>query len=228
MLKKIVTDDGSVSFHNSEYDEHYHTKSGAEEESFKKHVEPCNIRELAKKGKIRILDVCFGLGYNTAAAIDVAKEVNPDCRIEVVALENDQEIIDKMYEITTNFKSFDTIKHILKTKEEKNNIKITLLLDDAKESIKDVKEKFDVVFFDPFSPQKHPQMWTEKFFKDIISTMKPGAKLSTYSCARIVRENLKKAGFTIEDGPVVGRRSPSTIAKVANDDTTLGQEQENA
>ena len=36
--------------------------------------------------------------------------------------------------------------------------------------------------------------------------------LTTYSCARQVRENLKKAGFIVKDGPCVGRRAPATIA----------------
>jgi len=41
--------------------------------------------------------------------------------------------------------------------------------------------------------------------------MNKNAKLSTYSYARTVRENLKEAGFEVIDGPVLGRRSPSTI-----------------
>jgi tRNA U34 5-methylaminomethyl-2-thiouridine-forming methyltransferase MnmC len=42
--------------------------------------------------------------------------------------------------------------------------------------------------------------------------MKEGAKLSTYSYARWIRNNLKNAGFEVLDGPILGRRSPSTIA----------------
>ena len=214
MLKKVITDDGSATFHNSGYDEHYHTKSGADEESIKKFAVPCRIKELAKTGKIAILDVCFGLGYNTAAAIDAAKDSNPDCQITIVALENDQEILDKIQEINSTFKSYATIKESMKTKKEKDGVKIMLLLDDARKTIKNVKEKFDAVFLDPFSPKTCPELWTEEFFIDIRKTMKPEAILATYSCARVVRENLKKAGFTVEDGPIVGRRSPSTIAKI--------------
>jgi tRNA U34 5-methylaminomethyl-2-thiouridine-forming methyltransferase MnmC len=36
--------------------------------------------------------------------------------------------------------------------------------------------------------------------------------VATYSYARIVREGFAKAGFTVKDGPIVGRRSPSTLA----------------
>jgi tRNA U34 5-methylaminomethyl-2-thiouridine-forming methyltransferase MnmC len=68
------------------------------------------------------------------------------------------------------------------------------------------------VFFDAFSPNKVPEMWTKEFFSDIYDKMKKNGKLSTYSCAKFVRDNLKQAGFIVKNGPVIGRRSPSTIA----------------
>ena len=42
--------------------------------------------------------------------------------------------------------------------------------------------------------------------------MKQNTKLSTYSCAKFVRNNLKEAGFAVKDGPIIGRSSPGTIA----------------
>ena len=90
-------------------------------------------------------------------------------------------------------------------------MKIKLLLGDARETIKQVTEKIDFVFLDPFSPKKCPELWTDEFFKDIYTIMRPGSKLATYSCARIVRDNLTKAGFSVSDGPIVGRRAPGTI-----------------
>ena len=47
-MKEYVTDDGSMTFHSEKFDEHYHTKSGAVEEAFKKFATPCNIKEKAK------------------------------------------------------------------------------------------------------------------------------------------------------------------------------------
>jgi len=43
--------------------------------------------------------------------------------------------------------------------------------------------------------------------------MNSSAVLATYSCARIVRENMSKANLFYDDGPIVGRRGPGTIAK---------------
>ena len=73
-------------------------------------------------------------------------------------------------------------------------------------------KKADAVFFDPFSPKKVPDMWEKEFFKDIFDAMKNNSILATYSCARVVRDNLKAVGFKVEDGPKIGRRSPSTLA----------------
>ena len=52
-MKKVTTNDNSVTFYNEKYSEHYHSTSGAEEEAIKKFVEPCNIEKLAKKKKQR-------------------------------------------------------------------------------------------------------------------------------------------------------------------------------
>ena len=43
--------------------------------------------------------------------------------------------------------------------------------------------------------------------------MKKDAILATYSYARKVRENLNEAGLVVYDGPIVGRRSPCTLAR---------------
>jgi chorismate dehydratase len=213
-MEKVMTDDGSETFRNDDVDECYHTKSGAIEEAFKKFAEPCKIKELAKKGKIRILDVCFGFGYNTAAAIDTALEENKDVEIESVGLENDERVFDMIQELNPKVKSFELIKQLNKNnlKITKNNISISILLGDARETIKTVSQSFDAVFFDPFSPKKCPELWTEELFREIYDRMEKGAILATYSYARVVKDNLKNAGFRVEDGPIVGRRSPSTIA----------------
>ncbi len=200
-MQLVKTKDNSLTFHNKEYDEAYHSISGALEESYKKFIEPSKVSD----NKV-ILDICFGLGYNSYAAIKTAKH------LKITALENDPEILKQLQEITIDNK-YEIIKQFAKEffyKDEDYEIK--LILGDALQTIKQIKEKFDIVFLDPFSPKKNPELWTEQFFRDIFETMKPNSILTTYSCARIVRDNLKKAGFQVKDGPCVGRRAPSTIA----------------
>ncbi|MBD3259737.1 hypothetical protein GF371_03845 [Candidatus Woesearchaeota archaeon] len=219
--KKIITGDKSVTFISPKYGEAYHSLTGAREEAFKKYSEPCRIAELAKKGSIKILDICFGLGYNSAAALETALKSNPKCRIEIFALENDEGILKKSLDLKPGIKHYDLIKKAIKNKDrryENGQIKIRILLGDARETIKEIiknvkinKNPFDAVFFDPFSPRKCPELWTAEFFSDVNKVMKKGAILATYSCARSARKNMEKAGFIVKDGPVVRRWSPGTL-----------------
>ncbi|MGM5485377.1 MAG: tRNA (5-methylaminomethyl-2-thiouridine)(34)-methyltransferase MnmD [Nanobdellota archaeon] len=201
-MKKIITNDGSVTFWRNDIGESYHTNSGAEEEAVKKYIEP-SLEKHTTKGRIRILDVCFGLGYNTAAALDRLDDV------EVVALENDKEILSKIKEIESSFDSYDKIKEAAeKLYYEDEKVKINIILGDALETIRDLDGKFDFIFHDPFSATE--KLWSYEMFEELSKRCK--GVLTTYRCARRVRENLKKAGFTVEDVEPVGRKAPSTIA----------------
>ncbi len=203
-MRKIITKDGSLTYYNENYDETYHSKTGAIEESEKKFIEPAKI-----KPGMKILDVCFGLGYNSMAAIKKAK------RITITALEKDEEILKKIQRINVRGykKEYGIIKKAAKEKYYKDkNVEIRIVMGDATKTIIKIDERFDAVLHDPFSPPKNPEMWTEKFFREVKKRMRKGARLTTYSCARTVRDNLKAAGFKVYDGPRVGRRGPSTIA----------------
>ncbi len=213
MMQKIITPDGSVTFHNMEFDEAYHSKSGAKEEAVEKFVKPCLIRETAKTGRLRILDFCFGLGYNTAAAIDAAREENPDCIIEIVGLEIDEEMLAVLPSLPNSFHSYNCIKEAIKNNYNynKNNLKIQIVIGDASETVKQLSRSFDAIFFDPFSPKKCPELWTEEVFRECYRLLRKDGRLATYSCARVVRDNMRSVGFTIIDGPQLWRRGPSTI-----------------
>ena len=134
MFKKIITADHSETFMNEVVGESYHSQTGAVEEALKKYALPCNIKELAKTGKIRILDVCFGMGYNSAMAISVALEENPGCEIEIVGLEYDALIISKIQEVNPPISFFNHYKKLnpqaLEFKEGKVSVKV--LLGDAR------------------------------------------------------------------------------------------------
>lgn len=214
-MKKIITADNTETFLNESVGESYHSQTGAVEEALKKYALPCKIKELAKTGRIRILDFCFGLGYNSAMAISVALEENPDCVIEVIGLENDPTILGNIQQVNPPIPYFKNYKQLTSTNLElKNgNVLVKVLLGDAREKVKELPEKyFDAVFYDPFSPKTMPELWTVSLFEAMYNVMKDSAILATYSCARMIRENMSAAGLFYDDGPIVGRRGPGTIA----------------
>ena len=214
-ITKIITADNSETFMNKQVGECYHSLKGAAEEALQKYAIPCKIKEIAKTGKIKILDVCFGLGYNSAMAISVALEANPDCDIEVIGLEYDPEIINKIQEVTPSIAFYSYYKQLTPQKLEfsQGKINVKVLLGDANETAKQLNENyFDAVFFDPFSPKTAPEMWQVPLFQEMWRVMKSTGILATYSCARMARDNMAQAGLMYDDGPVWGRRGPGTIA----------------
>jgi len=207
-MQFIKTKDGSYTVFNQKHQEHYHTISGALEEAFEKHVNAIGV-----ENGFHILDFCFGLGYNSITATKNHKN------LQIVGLENDIEIIKAIKnlpvskEIEKEFAAFKNLAEKLEITDDNNNT-IKLIIGNALVSLDSLpKDYFDRVFFDPFSPGKQPKMWSRKVFQKVYSVMKPGAKLSTYSCAKSVRQNMIAAGFKVMDGPIVGRKSPATIAK---------------
>ena len=203
-MRLIKTDDGSYTYYSDKFDEPYHTKSGAMEEAFEKHVNAVGVED-----GMKILDFCFGLGYNSIAALVGHKD------LEIIGIEIDSEILDEMKKVEVSIEEYEEFREIKDKKEivDSRNNKIKLIIGDGLVEIKRLpSDYFDRVFFDPFSPKKHPEMWSEELFKEVYRVMNKGGKLSTYSCARVVRDNMKAAGFEVIDGPVIGRRSPSTIA----------------
>lgn len=200
-MKQIKTKDSSITFYSDEYKEYYHSLSGALEEALKKYVEPCKIKD-----GMKILDICFGLGYNVGMAIHKFKN------LKIISLEKN--ILDLNIEVPQWFKeSYEKIKLCSKNLNYKDNeYEIKIIKGDAVKTIKKINEKFDAVFLDPFSQKKNPELWTVSFFKDIKKLMNKDAILATYSCAGIVRRNLKEVGFKVKDGPIVGRWAPGTLA----------------
>jgi len=207
-MQKVITEDNSITFYNDSVDDHYHSKSGAVEEAVIKHVGALNV--LSKDNAV-IFDMFFGLGYNACAALSSKKPL-------VYCFENDKEILQKILEIDCSLEHFHHIQKFITNFLNGNDTyecsvgTLVMVFGDARETIKS-SSMADFVFFDPFSPSKVPEFWTVEFFKEIRKHMKENATLSTYSYARMVKDNFKEAGFTIKDGPILGRRSPSLIVK---------------
>jgi len=206
-IKLVTTKDGSQTAYNAQADEHYHSVTGAMEEAFEKYVKPLEIAD-----GMFILDYCFGLGYNSVAA------TYRHSSLQITALEKDIEIVRAMKKIVPpaailqKYQMFNDLAAKNTIKDDDKNV-IKLIWGDVFQTLPTLPDEvFDRVFFDPFSPSKQPEMWNLQIFNQVYAKMKPGGKLATYSCAKMVRNNMRYAGFQVYDGPRVGRKSPATIA----------------
>lgn len=239
MLKKAfisqLTDDGSYTFFSEEFDELFHSHSGAKQEARYKFIEPCQIREkVTIKNTIKILDICYGLGYNTAVALENILSINPHTKVELFALENDINVpLQAINSNLLNDFSDDVIEQLNNLannhETETKTLKAELLLGDARQTIKTViHQNFqaDAIFLDPFSPPKCPQLWTVEFLQLVSQCLGKDGDLATYSCAASVRTALQLVGLKIGATRSVGRRSPGTIANWKDNNLPLLSQQE--
>ena len=64
------TNDGSVGLFNTDFDDIYHSATGALTEAYEKFIYPVDFDSLLKKKSIKVLDICYGIGYNTKSFLN--------------------------------------------------------------------------------------------------------------------------------------------------------------
>jgi tRNA U34 5-methylaminomethyl-2-thiouridine-forming methyltransferase MnmC len=197
----VLCEDGTHTLFSKEFNEPYHsTKDGALHESLEKHVKPA-LYHKKNRCSLTILDICFGLGYNTFATIYHIKKYNLKTKLHILSPEFDEELVRSLE--TFDYPSeFDAIKPIIEAVSrelcyEDEQFKIEIPLGDAREVVPQIREQIDVVYQDAFSPAHNPLLWTKEFFTDMVKICSAEALLTTYSTAASVRLGLYESGFLI-------------------------------
>lgn len=229
------TADGSFTFFSDEFGESFHSYGGARQEAERKFVEPCQLAEKARaKSSLRLLDICYGLGYNSAAALSTIWAVNPSCCVEWMGLELDSGVPRQAIAYHLLDQWHQPIPQLLRVLAETHRMQMPqlqaqLLIGDARTMIQQVHcsgFQADAIFLDPFSPPKCPQLWTVEFLGLVGRFLKPEGRLATYSCAASIRTALQLAGLKIGSTASVGRRSPGTVASFIRHDLPSLSQQE--
>jgi len=212
----IETADGSYTCRSEEFDECYHsTKDGALQESLKKHVEPAFSLIGSDKEKLTILDICFGLGYNTLTTLYYLYKKSLNLKLHIVSPEFDEYLVKSLNnfpypEPLQKFKPI--IDNISKTGcYEDENLHIDVIFTDAREFLRKTDLTFDIVYQDAFSPKKNPLLWTKEYFADLAKHLSPDAIITTYSSATPVRMGMVENSLFLYEPPLNGVRS-GTIA----------------
>ncbi|NJK37512.1 MAG: hypothetical protein HC835_12285 [Oscillatoriales cyanobacterium RM2_1_1] len=219
-LRLHPTDDGSFTLFSEQFQEYFHSYSGAKLEARIKYVEPLHLAQKATQPRLRLLDVCYGLGYNTAAALETIWAVNPHCQIEWIGLELDKtvpqtaiahQLLDTYPGAIVQVLTALLHDHQVMTERFQGQ----LLWGDARITLQQIDQasfQADGIFLDPFSPPTCPQLWTVDFFNLLVRCLKPTGRLATYSCAAAIRSALQEVGLKIGATPPFGRRAPGTVA----------------
>lgn len=198
----VTTKDGSNTLFSKRYNQHYHNPDdGAIQESLTKHIIP-TLEFHKNKTQLNILDICFGIGYNTFTTLYYILQNNLNIKVNIYSPELDGELV-KSLETFEFPKEFEPIKHIIKSvaltnKYENEKIKIEVHIGDARQYIKSLpKDFFDIVYQDAFSSEVNMELWTKEYFDDIFKISNQTCVMSTYSIASPIRLSMNEAGFYI-------------------------------
>lgn len=197
----LLTQDGSHTLQHKELDECYHSIHGAIMES--RHVfidaglRQCHPTELS------VLEVGFGTGLN--AYLTLLEAAQHQLTIHYQALERypvdlptatslnypallGQEESDVFYRMhIANWNDSTQITEGFTL--EKREVDFTQCT---------FNRRFDLIYFDAFSPEKQSEMWTAERFRLIYNHCNEGAVLTTYCAKGAVRRAMQQAGFMVE------------------------------
>jgi len=201
-LIEVLTKDGSYSLKSVFFQENFHSLLGALEETKLKFTAPSNLKRF--KGKsLNVLDICFGLGYNSASLLD--ELITQKSYLNLYALEIDKKPLEYSLRNESFLKLWDpkvrTIFESLYRKDyfEDQFFNCSVLWGDAREKISIIPSsiKFDLIYLDGFSPQKCPQVWTIEFLSKVTEKLNSKGYLITYSSSAAVRKTLRNLGLEI-------------------------------
>ena len=201
-LREILTNDGSYSLRSLFFQENFHSSLGAFEETKIKFIAPSDLKRFKRKS-LNVLDICFGLGYNSASLLN--ELIKQKSYLKLYALEIDK----KPLEYSLSNKSFlklwsPKVKKIFESLYRNDNFhdqffNCRIYWGDARKKISVIPsaDKFDLIYLDGFSPQKCPQIWTIEFITKVARKLNPQGYLITYSSSAAVRNTLRNLGLEI-------------------------------
>ncbi len=217
--EQVITRDGTPTFWSGRWSEHYHSREGALSEARAKFVRPSRLARRLAGGDVALLDVCFGLGYNTLAACAEAQHVRGGV-LHVSALELDWDVVEAAaYGLSGHELPLPDWPLVLSALAATGHygsdfFEIRMHWGDARVSIRELSGIFDLVFHDPFSTQRCAELWSVEFFALLRERMGLIGELYTYSEALAVRSGLVAAGLCVGATESIEEHRGGTVASV--------------
>ncbi len=206
MIQTLLTADGSLTLFLTDVDETYHSRHGAVKEA--KYVfidEGLAVAHRRNKGLLNVLEIGFGTGLNSLLSYQYA--CANKCRVNYVALEthpvsmslinsldyphhtnhpNDKDAFVRMHDVPVHY-SAEIGNHFI--------------LEKHLSDIRNFKseERFDLVFYDVFSPRTQPDLWSADTLSEVRKLIKPDGILITHFVQHSVQQAMCNAGFIIDD-----------------------------
>lgn len=238
MPKIVTTEDGTITCFDEAIGQHYHNIAGAYSEAMVTYVKPSALIEKSKTVEcLSILDVPFGLGYNTFALLQALATESSGSklkRVDIIGIEIDPEVMALLNQVM-NHDCFTPLRSRLADADDwleklsnfqacecsigETNAFIQCIRADMRKEVLGLAQrglKFDAVFHDPFSAGPMPELWTLELFQLYRDLVHDDGCVLTYSSAAAVRGACREAGFSVYKTAALGGKSGGTIASACS------------
>jgi tRNA U34 5-methylaminomethyl-2-thiouridine-forming methyltransferase MnmC len=201
-MDTILTEDGSFTMRSDQFGETYHSVYGARSES--EHVFISAGYGMTDKNPLSVLEMGFGSGLNAWLTLLEAEKLRrktlytalerfPLGRSQWEALNQNRQgseagYFKAIHEVAWNQQISVTDFFFIR----KLQVDIMLWKPD---------DFFDVVYYDAFSPEVQPELWSADVLSKVREVMNPGGIFTTYCAKGIVRRTLQSLGFEVERIP---------------------------
>ena len=223
-----ITEDGSHTLFSEMAGQTYHSSHGAVQESrhifISQLMGRCSTvddQQSGMNGVLSVLEIGFGTGLNALLTAQWARENG--VKIEYTTIElyllaegiyrelnygrllGDEELFLKLHEAEWDA-GFVQVSECFAIRKCKSDI--VEWVTDAQCTMHNAQSMdlsdstlyslYDVVYFDAFSPDAQPELWSEEVFRNVYALMKKGGVLMTYCAKGDVRRAMLAAGFGVE------------------------------
>lgn len=206
-----TTADGSQTLFVGEMDEHYHSVNGALTESKHIFIETGLNKSLAEEPHVP--EVGFGTALNAILTLQEAEIKNR--HVHYTSLEKyplPMDIAEQLdYPKLVNEEYADYFLELHRAEWNKW-VDVTpffhLRKIETDFTTLQIQEKYDVIYFDAFAPEKQEEMWSEEIFERMYNCLNDNGILVTYCAKGVIRRTLQSVGFQVErlPGPPNGKR----------------------
>jgi tRNA U34 5-methylaminomethyl-2-thiouridine-forming methyltransferase MnmC len=223
--KLIVTRDGSHSIEIPELGVAYHSIHGAIRESMHVFIE-AGLKasgRCKRPDAMQIFEVGFGTGLNALLTMIEAEKMSRKTyyqTIEPFPLDTDDAKGLNYCELLNRRDLQDSFEQLHQCEWEKevtitSNFTFVKKRNNLLHFETPTAELFDLIYYDPFDPKGQPELWTDEIFKKLVSILRPGGILVTYSSKGSVRRAMQAAGFSVEKIPgPLGKREIVRAIKI--------------
>lgn len=195
----IETEDGSRTLQNGAGGSLYHSDRGARGEARHVYIERGfeHFVARAEARRVTIFEMGFGSGLNCLLTLQRAREMGVEvsyhavekCPVDPAAA---MQYLDNQEFMAMHDAPWGEAVEVAE------GFVLTKYFDDLRNFDWRQLSGVEVVYFDAFSPDEQPELWSDEIFANLHGAMASGGVVTTYSSKGVVKRAMRGAGFAVE------------------------------